>query len=646
MKSAVTILRVAFLAMLTALLAGCETTPYEYSLPIPISHTMAPFSLTIATNEVSHYHFSPGVAQTFSQEGSWFKDSEGRYILFRGVNIGSQSKFAPLYLPLQVSSFSDVKTELEANSNSLTTLNQLGFNFVRLVIMWKGLEPTPDDGLSKSYLKAIGEIIDALYQQGIFVLIDFHQDIASDHYGGDGFPDWAISVNSEFPYSHLPPAPNEHWQICYTAPPFSYLLGIPERRCADVTNTLQSFWKNNTTNAWWNLQNFPAQSRLISAVTQTAAFFRGNPAIIGFEPFNEPNSVGLGKRQFEENYLTPFYRQIDASLQTVDADRFLFIEPRTDWTIFPADLPEEMGWNAFADTLLNRFVSKPEQVRSYLGLGSTNTFLAPGAADGGNNHLVFSFHYYDPNTIKKAEAPWFLGGGADSMKGREMEWPGLFDAMIYGATNRGMIPFMTEFGADASWSRYSTDLGENVYHNEERAYLDLGFQEIEKHCLNSSLWVYDFYTPSTEEWNGEKLSLRRGYSALKSEPGKKRAWSIRNPDIIARPYPMRSSAKPFLLNFDVGSTQAVIMLKGNPVKAPTVIYIPKDIQYPHQFEIHASSKQLAWDDKKQLLYWLPDTNESLHEIIIAPKGQFKPQLLPDEAKLVRTAYTDVVPVRY
>ena len=645
MQSAVTILRVVFLALLVAALAGCKTH-YEYSLPIPISHATAPFNLTLATNEVSHYHFSPGVAQTISQEGSWFKDPEGRYILFRGVNIGSQSKFAPLYLPLQVSSFSDVETELEANSNSLTTLNELGFNFVRLVIMWKGVEPTPDDGVSKSYLKAIDEIIDALYQQGIFVLIDFHQDIASDRYGGDGFPDWALSVNSGFPWFHLPPAPNEHWQICYAAPPFSWLLGIPESRCTDVTNTLQSFWKNDTDNARWNLQDFPTQSRLISAIAQTAKFFKGNPAIIGFEPFNEPNSVGLGKRQFEENYLTPFYKQISASVQTVDADWFIFVEPRTDWTIFPADLHEETGWNAFADTMLSRFATKPNQVQSFLGIGSTNAFLTPGAPDPTNSHLVFSFHYYDPNTIKKAQIPRIFGGGADNMKEREMEWPGLFDAMIYGATSRGMIPFMTEFGADANWSKYGTDLRKNVYHNEERAYLDLGFQEIEKHCLNSSLWVYDLYTKSTEQWNGEELSLRRGYSALKAERGRKREWRIRNPDIIARPYPMRSSAKPFLLNFDVGSTQAVIMLKGVPVKAPTVIYIPKDIQYPHQFEIHASSKELAWDDQKQLLYWLPDTNETLHEIIIAPKGQFKPQLLPEEAKLVRTDYADVVQVRY
>ena len=38
-------------------------------------------------------------AREFSKNGRWFRDANGRYLLFRGVNFGSRSKMTP-YLPI------------------------------------------------------------------------------------------------------------------------------------------------------------------------------------------------------------------------------------------------------------------------------------------------------------------------------------------------------------------------------------------------------------------------------------------------------------------------------------------------------------------------------------------------------------------
>jgi aryl-phospho-beta-D-glucosidase BglC (GH1 family) len=44
----------------------------------------------------------------------------------------------------------------------------------------------------RQYLGYVKEIIEELYKRDLYVLVDFHQNIAYEIYGGDGFPDWAF----------------------------------------------------------------------------------------------------------------------------------------------------------------------------------------------------------------------------------------------------------------------------------------------------------------------------------------------------------------------------------------------------------------------------------------------------------------------
>src|SRR6185295_11772761 len=106
-------------------------------------------------------------------------------------NFAGKSKAFP-YLPFPIEDFANAQPELDR-------LRELGFNFVRLLVMWKALEPTPQaqpeilSAEGQAYLGNVKKIIDALYDRGIFVLVNFHQDIAHEIYGGDGFPDWALA---------------------------------------------------------------------------------------------------------------------------------------------------------------------------------------------------------------------------------------------------------------------------------------------------------------------------------------------------------------------------------------------------------------------------------------------------------------------
>jgi hypothetical protein len=252
-------------------------------------------------------------ARLYNKQGRWFKDSKGRYVLFRGVNFGSRSKLAP-YLPIAPLNVRDVKDldlkkEIETVKTELDLLKHLGFNFIRLLISWKAIEPRPNPNLDeilpegRRYLGYVKEIIDELYKRDLYVLLDFHQDIAHEIYGGDGFPDWALAIDSKYKKPKPSNLRDKKWVVAYMINKL-------------VKNTLKSFWENNLINTEAGLKNYPVRTHLEKTVGQTVRFFRsndmndpqkqegiekGHPAIIGIEPFNEPHPVGL--KAFEPKLL-------------------------------------------------------------------------------------------------------------------------------------------------------------------------------------------------------------------------------------------------------------------------------------------------------------------------------------------------------
>src|SRR5688500_17087366 len=95
-------------------------------------------------------------ARLLLKQGKWFKDDKSRFVLFRGVNFASRSKLPP-YLPI-VSldknniSENELDEEIKKMAVHLDRLKQLGLNIVRLLIIWKGLEPSPNPDVDKNLL--------------------------------------------------------------------------------------------------------------------------------------------------------------------------------------------------------------------------------------------------------------------------------------------------------------------------------------------------------------------------------------------------------------------------------------------------------------------------------------------------------------
>ena len=579
----------------------------------------------LTTGSVVEQEFSAEGRKGIWKSGSWFRDEEKRYVLFRGVNFGSRSKMPP-YLPiapLDVHDISklDLKKEIESVKTGLDLLKNLGFNIVRLLISWKAIEPRPNPNLEellpegRKYLEYMKEIIDELHARNLYVILDFHQDIANEVYGGDGFPDWAIVIDEEHEKPKPPTKPDKKWQ-------FKYMIN------KSLKETLKSFWENDLTNLDEGLKNYPVRTHLEKTIGQTVKFFKslndglGHPAILAVEPFNEPHPSTIPKKEFEAKYLVDYYRNVNSEIENFDKTLFIFIEPRVDW-IMPADsggMPVSYGASPLdvkssfkMDFIKNVMVDKKlvtKKLETYLpsDLNSISRF--------GNNG-VLSFHYYDTLAVASSfvKIP-------ESLYTYKIEFPVIFSQLSQAATERGLIPFITEFGAFQE--------AEQI-----REYLDLQYNQIEAFLLNATIWNYDLY--NTEEgkdnWNYENYSLLG--------PDRK----PRNVDAVARPYPMRSSAEPILIFFDIDSKYASIVLKGKVFMGePTVIYIPFDIHYSPEFTVWSTSNELKWDKMNNLLYWYPSKDQDYNQLIIG-KGELdkvETEFLPGQSKdlVGKTVFTN------
>lgn len=533
---------------------------------------------------------------TFRKAGTWLRDAEGRYVILRGVNLGGRAKMAP-YLPIYPPGRADLdprvfQAELARASAALDRIPRMGFNVVRLLVTWKALEPrplpegAPLDAEARRYLGCVRAILDALHARGIWAFIDVHQDIAHEVFGGDGFPDWAIPDGVS--RDRLPP---------------SRAWGGRYEYSAAVRRTLRAFWDNDLTCAAAGLFRARPQDLLARTVGRMAASLRGHPAVIGYQPFNEPNGVGIPAERFEgppgwapgtplgrEAVLPAFYRKVIWHVRAADPDALIFVQPRVDWTVFGPRSP-----HLIPDARL------PE------------TWLALSARD--DPRLVLAFHHYDPWTVTR-DVVFGLG---DSMAEKERLWPAVFAAMSSAASYRGMVPFVTEHGADHHWSRYGCDLPRPAYRGDQvRAYIDLQLRQIEGYLLNATYWQFDLYNTraSFDGWNEEDFSLL-------GPDGR-----VRHEDLLARPFPHRSAARPVLLSFDVDTRVFALALEGAPAPAPTVVYVPQVFHYPGGFDVYATGAGVRWDPDRALLSWDHAPEDRSHLMVLVPRGAGFPAVWP------------------
>jgi endoglycosylceramidase len=230
-------------------------------------------------------------------DGRWLTDARGRAVILHGVNMVYKR---PPYLP-SATGFGD---------DDARFLARHGFNNVRLGVIYAGLEPQPDV-YSAEYLSGIKRTQKLLARHHIFSMLDFHQDLYNERFGGEGFPDWAV-IDDGLPAEPL------------TGFPGSYLTSPGLNRAFD------SLWANRLAPDGVGLQEHYA-----AAWGAVASRFRRQAYVLGYDLLNEPWPgsdwpaclVPTGCPQFEAQKLAALQgRAIDA-IRAVDRRHLVWYEP-------------------------------------------------------------------------------------------------------------------------------------------------------------------------------------------------------------------------------------------------------------------------------------------------------------------------------
>jgi endoglycosylceramidase len=255
-----------------------------------------------------------GAGMTQAPGGPYLTDSLGRRLSLHGVNlvgkcgggaVDTKAAGTPCVGPSAGPRLAYVLSPAARDpgrrftSADAHTLARLGFNMVRLGVLWEGLEPGPsgagpnqarycaphrvgapfpvlgrddpyDPAAVRAYLARTDRIVAELAQAGLRVIVDMHSDVWGSAFSlaggltpwnGEGAPGWATCTGGR----RFVPPPG--WGSAYFAPA--------------VQTALHHFWANDVR------ADLQAQyARVWGAV---AAHYRGDPDVIGYEVFNEPN---------------------------------------------------------------------------------------------------------------------------------------------------------------------------------------------------------------------------------------------------------------------------------------------------------------------------------------------------------------------
>lgn len=246
-----------------------------------------------------------------------FVDEEGREVLLRGVNVNALGEY--------YQADPDLPSTIPLTDADWEQMASLGFNSVRLIVSWSLLEPEPG-AFDTDYVARIHEAVDGAKANGIYVVLDMHQDAWGPHIatpadhecpeglepaiGWDGAPEWATITDGT--------------ETCRTP-------GSRESALA-VRTAFQSFYDDRD----------GIRTALATTWGRLAAEFADEPAVAGYDLFNEPNGVENLEVQLPK--YTSFLTDTIAAIRAAEADaggfaHVVFIEPVVLYPL-PFTIPE------------------------------------------------------------------------------------------------------------------------------------------------------------------------------------------------------------------------------------------------------------------------------------------------------------------
>lgn len=236
-----------------------------------------------------------GPTLPLSHAGRWITDAAGRVVVMHGTNM--VYKLSPYY-----------PAAAGFGADDATFLRSIGFNVVRVGVIFQALEPLPGV-LDQGYLAEIAQTVNTLARYGIVSILDFHQDQYNRKFQGEGFPGWAVQDGG---------LPNPK-------------LGFPHNYEGNpaLQRAFENFWADRPGPGGQGLQE-----RYVAAWARVAERFRGNRAVLGYEIMNEPfpgsdytSCAAPTGCPRSDAQLTSLERKVDRAVRRHDKRTLVFQEP-------------------------------------------------------------------------------------------------------------------------------------------------------------------------------------------------------------------------------------------------------------------------------------------------------------------------------
>lgn len=113
---------------------------------------------------------------------TYLRDEQGRYVFFHGINLSCSTKAGPVAKNAQgQDTYVGRPFALEAAREHFSRLRSLGFDSTRLLVLWEAIEPRARGEYDEEYLASLRQLVILAREYGLYVLIDFHQDMFSRH---------------------------------------------------------------------------------------------------------------------------------------------------------------------------------------------------------------------------------------------------------------------------------------------------------------------------------------------------------------------------------------------------------------------------------------------------------------------------------
>lgn len=260
-------------------------------------------------------------------EYSFFKDAQGRYVYLNGVNLSGSNKVPATTDPV---SYVGKPFPVDEADWNFRMLQKLGFNSVRLLVMWEGIEHEGRGVYDEEYLDYYEKIVAKAAEYGIYVLVDMHQDMFSRHLftlyddgsdvmglvdekeieraapfgfnnrvGGDGAPQWVVEacLPEKFvqgPEWGLPvtlaSAPRNTSDVLpWTSWFLNMGLSLDINRCFAGFFAGEKIWPTYRIEGL-DLKEY-LQGAYAEAFAQVATRVKDYPNVLGYETMNEPGGV-------------------------------------------------------------------------------------------------------------------------------------------------------------------------------------------------------------------------------------------------------------------------------------------------------------------------------------------------------------------